>query len=88
MGPIDVDFVLKNTSENDRGLFLGPISSDQDIVEVDSFDSMLMAHLVAQAGIFPSVGQARKNGWNKPVPKGFTTLIIGKGKSKVTILNM
>lgn len=30
----------------------------------------LMAHVMAKAGIFPSVGQARKNGWDKPLTIG------------------
>lgn len=43
----------------------------------------LMAHVMAKAGIFPSVGQARKNGWNKPLTEGEWTLT--KKKIKVTV---
>lgn len=38
-----------------------------DFAEVNN---PLMAHVMAKAGIFPSVGQARKNGWNKPLTTG------------------
>lgn len=30
----------------------------------------LLAHVMAKANIFPSVGQARKNGWGKPLTIG------------------
>ncbi len=43
----------------------------------------LMAHAMAKAGIFPSVGQARKNGWDKPLTEGVWT--VTKKKIKVTV---
>lgn len=43
----------------------------------------LMAHAMAKAGIFPSVSQARKNGWDKPMETGEWT--VGKRKIKVII---
>lgn len=46
-----------------------------------------LAHLMQRAGLFKSVGEARRNGWNKPVPPGFSTYVVGKGKTNVTIFN-
>ena len=46
-------------------------------------DNALMAHAMAKAGIFKSISQARKNGWNKPIEKGEWT--VTKRKIKVTI---
>ena len=40
-----------------------------------------------KAGIFSSVSQARKNGWDKPVPLGFNFFTVGKLKKKVYVLN-
>jgi hypothetical protein len=37
--------------------------------------------------MFPSVGIARKNGWNKAIPKGFSEFTVGKSRKKVWILN-
>lgn len=34
------------------------------------FDGKTMAHVMAELNLFPSVGQARKNGWDKPVERG------------------
>jgi hypothetical protein len=39
------------------------------------------------SGVFPSVGIARKNGWNKPIPEGFSEFTVGKSRKKVWILN-
>ena len=33
-------------------------------------EGALMAHVMKEAGIFPSVGQARKNGWADPIREG------------------
>ena len=88
MGPIDFDFVLKGMSEKDKDLFLGPMSDGQDMIEFEIDDKLRIAHFMAQAGIFPSVGQARKNGWDRPIPDGFSHFVVGKKKSKITILNI
>ena len=50
-------------------------------------DEKSLAHLMFRAGLFPSVGQARNNGWNKPIPLGFSMFTIGKAKSVVCVLN-
>ena len=50
-------------------------------------DHWLLAHIMHRAGIFPSVGIARKNGWNKPISKGFSEFTVGKSRKKVWILN-
>jgi len=46
-----------------------------------------LAHLMHRAGLFPSIGQARNNGWNKPIPLGFSQFFVGKKKFGVFILN-
>jgi hypothetical protein len=47
----------------------------------------MMAHVMHVAGVFPSVSIARKNGWNKPIPDGFSEFTVGRRKKKVWILN-
>ena len=76
--------------------FLHPKVSDSDI-ELFGFDgakncfhiedNWIMAHVMHVAGIFPSVGIARKNGWNHPIPDGFSEFTVGKAKKKIWILN-
>lgn len=35
-----------------------------------------MCHVLAKLGAFPSVTQARKNGWDKEIPKGCTSILF------------
>ena len=47
-----------------------------------------MAHIAVEMELFPSIGQARKNGWDKPIPQGFTEQRrIGKMKKSMFIHN-
>ena len=38
------------------------------------------AHLLAALKCFPSVSQARKNGWDKEIPEGWSEVTIGKAR--------
>lgn len=53
-----------------------------------TFSTETMAHLMLRAGAFDSVGNARRNGWNKPIPPGFSHLIVTKRKISVAVLNL
>ena len=47
-----------------------------------------LAHLAVEMELFPSIGQARKNGWDGQIPKGFTEKkAIGKMKKSMFIHN-
>lgn len=43
----------------------------------------LMAHVMAKAGIFKSISQARKNGWDKPLTTGEWTVTKKKIRIRV-----
>ena len=45
-----------------------------------------MLDILVGAGIFPSKGQARKNGHKAEIPDGITEIIIGKRKTRIYIL--
>ena len=47
----------------------GPLPPVRRIASAD-FVGKTMAHVMAEVGFFPSVGQARKNGWDRPVETG------------------
>ena len=76
---------INNIKENDLDLFFGPLE-DESFTMINT--NNIMAHLVTIAGVFPSVSQARKNGWNKEIPFGFTDIRVGKNKTRITILNI
>lgn len=79
-------FVSENVSEDDRELFFGPNDGTEEFIVIEPHWSM--AHIMHAAGIFKSIGQARKNGWNKPIEDGWTDIIAGKLKKEITILNL
>ena len=41
-------------------------------------EAMTWAHLLAHLQCFPSISQARKNGWDKDIPEGWSEITIGK----------
>lgn len=47
-----------------------------------------LAHLAVEMELFPSISVARKNGWNGPIPTGYTEKKrIGKMKKSMYIHN-
>lgn len=68
----------------DRDLYYG---EDFDEPILTFFPHEMLCHLMFRAGLFPSISQARKNGWNKPVPDGFSDYVVGKNKHHVWVLN-
>lgn len=81
---MDYNFIKSSQEEKDKELFFSPIDKDDKFIQIE--DHMNMAHLVFAAGIFPSVSQARNNGWNKPIPEGFSDIRVGKNKTRITVL--
>lgn len=79
---------ITETSNKDKDLFFGPIDSNDEFIIIEN--GWIMAHILHKAGIFTSVSQARKNGWNKPIPDGFAILEVGKKakKKNIFILNI
>lgn len=82
---VEFNFVHERVSEEDLENLLGPFEEkDGPLVKFD--DSWTMAHIMHSAGIFKSVTEARKNGWNMPVPKGFSHHVVTKRKINIWIL--
>ena len=77
----EVNFLSPKVSNKDRDSF----GFDDENIMIE--DHWIMAHVMHMAGVFPSVGIARKQGWNKPIPDGFSEFTVGKMKKKVWILN-
>ena len=69
--------------------FIHPKMSEKDMKDSAWHieDNWCLAHIMHLSGVFPSVGIARKNGWNKPIPEGFSEFTVGKSRKKVWILN-
>ena len=61
-------FIHENVKD-DLDLFFGPIE-DEEVVHFN--DEWTMTHIMHHVGMFPSLTQARKNNWDKPIDSGFT----------------
>lgn len=70
-------------STKDMELFFGPFNEDDCFVIIEPH--WTMAHIMKEAGIFPSVSQARKNGWDKPIPNGFNIFTVGKKRKEIFV---
>lgn len=83
----DFNFISKNVEYDDLDLFFGPLT-DETFIQIE--DHWTMANIMKEAKIFPSTTQARKNGWNKDIPSGFSFYEVGKNRNKklVYILNI
>lgn len=82
----EFNFIANSLPNSDISLFFHP--EDNDVFNRFDEQTSIMAHIMYAAGIFSSVSQARKNGWDKPIPKGFSDIRVGKLKKRITILNI
>ena len=55
--------------------------------EAQSLGTATMLDVVMLLEVFESRGQAKKAGWSKPIPEGFSSFEIGKLRKGVWILN-
>lgn len=63
---IGKNFIHKDMTKRDREVFF----DDEPVEKFD--DSWTMADITVATGMFPSKNQARKNGFNTPIPPGFS----------------
>lgn len=84
---VDGKNFIKNVNEKDKDIFFGPLNNETFI---DIQPNWCMAHIIHNIGIFKSITQAKKNGWDKLIPEGFTKMTVGKKAKKqdVFILNI
>jgi len=82
----EMNFVHEDVPPEDKFLFMGPFDADDGPFLLFN-DTHTMAHIMHMAGCFKSVTQARKNGWDKPVPPGYQEIRFGKNRLMIYILN-
>ena len=82
----EFNFIAEGVNQFDSDMFMGPFDeSDGPVIRFPK--DWTMAHIMHAAGIFKSVSEARKNGWNKPIDRGFQHLVVTKRKIHIWILN-
>ena len=75
------NFIGMKCEESDK-----PILFETDDVLLDIQENETsMAHLLARIGKFASVKDAKRNGWNKPIPTGWAEFTIGKGVNRTDV---
>ena len=80
-----LDFVHASSRMVDVDLFFQGMTRETHHFQMFT-DKESMAHLLKRAGIFKSVGEAKRNGWDIPVPAGFSQHRIGRNRTEVTVL--
>lgn len=83
----EIMFVDPSVSDRDKELFLGPFEDSDGPIVLIQPEWTTMAHLLFAAGLFPSIKEAKRNGWNKPIPNGYDDIIVGKAKKRVITLH-
>lgn len=82
----EFNFISELVSDEDAENLMGPFEpNDGPVIRFPP--SWTMAHIMHAAGIFRSITEARKNGWDKPISFGFQHLVVTKRKIDIFILN-
>lgn len=85
---------LTEAGPNDFNIVVGDFVTGRDIElvfgneAVNKFSTTNFAALMKLCGAFKSANDARRNGWDKEIPEGFSEWEIGKKKIKLTILKV
>lgn len=74
-------FIGKKCEETDKAMLF---TATDDLIPLLDTD-MSMAQLLARIGKFKSIKDAKRNGWDKPIPSGWSEFTIGKGANRVDI---
>jgi hypothetical protein len=77
---IDINYIKSNSLILDRRIFF----HNEVTIPIEPFQKTL-AQLFSHAKIFTSTSEAKRNGWDKSIPDGFSQFIIGKRRNKITI---
>lgn len=81
-GAPSFNFISKKVDQEGKDLFFGPLGSEHFVVMDEHWT---MANILVHAGIFPSLSQAKKQGANQEIPRGFSMVTRGKKKNKKNI---
>jgi len=80
------NFITPNVTDDNIDLFFAPEDKEEFILIEKHWT---MAHIMFHAGVFDSVSNARKNGWDKPIQPGFSLFEgVGKRNKQISILTL
>ncbi|KKK84067.1 hypothetical protein LCGC14_2787090 [marine sediment metagenome] len=81
-----VNVIIGGVSRRDIKSVFGPLTGKEEIVRIN-IDAQ-WGHLLKELGIFPSISQARKNGWDKPIELGFSEVMFKKKRKVIFVLKL
>lgn len=79
MSEFNILMGVENMFPRDKELFFGPIEETDIFHEFQASDKL--PFILKSLGVFSSTTEATKSGWNNPIPEGFCSFKIGKGKN-------
>lgn len=71
-----MNLIHDSLPESDRELFFGPLDGQEQFIGFGDNDNL--ATLLVKVDKFPSLSQAHKNGFDKPLAPGFAKIKVGK----------
>ena len=71
----EFNILIGSPTQRDIDLIFLPTDKDTFVTLPESFQ---FPHLLKEIGAFKSNTQARKNGWDKPIPDGYTEIKVGR----------
>ena len=79
-------FISSNVSTKDIEEFFGPLTGLEVFYPIQPHYKL--SNVMHISGVFTSTTQAKKNGWDKDIPKGYSEYTVGKTKRKIYVLNL
>lgn len=79
------NFMHESHPEQDAERMFGPLAQGETVERFA--DRETMAHIMHRAGLFSSIKDARRNGWDRRVPEGWSVQTVGKRKRRIYIWN-
>lgn len=78
-----VNVIIGEVNEQDINDMFGPLTGEEEFIGTNT--DAQWCHLLKELDIFPSISQARKNGWDKPIELGFSEAIFKKKRKIIFI---
>lgn len=84
---VDINFIGKSALPLQNFLIslFGPVNDDEKFIIFDDERVKTLGPLLVEAGLFPSLNQVKKNGWDKSLNEGFTGIKFGKNKFPIFV---
>ena len=84
-GFLSANIIIGNPSAEDVETLFQPETNEPIIIVPDQFK---WPQLLKLLGVFKSAGQARKNGWDREIPEGWSEAVFKKQRKAIFVLKV